>query len=1254
MKRHPAEAPQARRGRRKIAILGALVFVGMASCASVRPADAPAGVEIFNATKHPLSALDFNFGKGWREALEGKVIAPGEGVRFLVPPGALAFRAWIEVDGHCFGVARQLAAAKSGTYRWTVTETPWIDRKPLEGPAMSEILARDIDDNSYVSGLPQDHPESGDTTIRQSHAGKVAVRILANDTLPASPLALDAGSRLYALADGGISVRGDGEGSGENHFRPYLRTLPALLPLRAGHSYRTQFDYACAVPGKDGFELLYFSPIGGAKNDWVHSIAVNGDGSKERGAELIATLKDYPDYEIRWNVVSQGSIALFGLRVYDEDTLGGFWPVLSVWEDKVFAVEPSSGAETPTRIADLREFPPDLAYPPPGAAIEVGAGTSTFEMAFVPGGMVFPTGIDDTGRARIGKAYWIGRTEVTYRLYSTVYRWATSPERGEASYSLSSPGYPGAIPGPDIPATPDPRTNDLHPVTLINWREAMVFCNALTEWYDATTGANLDCVYYQDPDYRKPLRSTDRVFKVDLKPGSQDDPYIRAVRPGNIGMEGCTASGFRLPTALEWEFAARYHGDRNDDGDILDPGEYYPGTYASGAEADTSDPTATGKVAVYAANSGNFSAPVASKLPNALGLYDMSGNVWEWCFDGTPDAARPVRYSMGGPWNASPEFLRIGGRNYPTLYFPNSWNGMRVALTYWPGKPAIAGAPLRAGTPKTPAPATTTSGDSSPKFDVPIYDFSSDPAGWLPVNQVEGARIEDGTLVARNSGPDPFLVRKLGPGFDGSKWPAISVRMRSTSGKELSLYWTTADSRDYGEDKAIHIPLLADGGFHDYVFDTDSSPSWKGHRISELRVDPVEGGTGGDFAISWIRGLDKSDLLSLARRTYEDGDFEGALGPAFEVMTASTTDPSDRLRARLLVAMSLRGLKRHADAAAAFGAYYAGGGDDFAQRANFADSLYESGNYREAEKQLALAIAAEKDSEQFWWMYYRLADLQNRNGRDPSLIVETASRAIELKPDEVIWAYRIRGEALETLDRFDEAKKDLQTCARLLAAQGDTIDSSNILREILQDFPEKTFPGRPLALQDMLSSAEKTFSWTPKDGARLFAGGNAIVAPTAGALELRFRQDATVEIPATLSRYGSVVVKFALSGPESRALIAVACGDRGSAGNRVIGIGTDGRVFRAVARSGAKDFDARPDWASGYMNSRPDTIYTVLLSVDASGGVYGAVWNDSGAYREFRFDAGIDSPSWRFRLDAAKGSILKLLEYGTWAAWIAP
>lgn len=84
--------------------------------------------------------------------------------------------------------------------------------------------------------------------------------------------------------------------------------------------------------------------------------------------------------------------------------------------------------------------------------------------------------------------------------------------------------------------------------------------------------------------------------------------------------------------------------------------EYYPGNFACGALAPWTDAAATDLVAVYHTTG---TAEVKSKKPNALGIYDLSGNVSEWCFDCFPGSVGSSRLVHGGSWIAPADVQQL-------------------------------------------------------------------------------------------------------------------------------------------------------------------------------------------------------------------------------------------------------------------------------------------------------------------------------------------------------------------------------------------------------------------------------------------------------------------------------------------------------------------------------------------------------------------------------------------------------------------
>ena len=137
-------------------------------------------------------------------------------------------------------------------------------------------------------------------------------------------------------------------------------------------------------------------------------------------------------------------------------------------------------------------------------------------------------------------------------------------------------------------------------------------------------------------------------------------------------LNSLTGQNFRLPTEAEWEFACR--GGNNSRGYKYSGSNYID------------------NVAWYDGNSGDKTHPVATKSPNELGIYDMSGNVWEWCSDwyanytsnsqtnpkGPQSGSR--RVNRGGGWYILARYCRSSKRNGNSPTDRYDFLGLRLAL----------------------------------------------------------------------------------------------------------------------------------------------------------------------------------------------------------------------------------------------------------------------------------------------------------------------------------------------------------------------------------------------------------------------------------------------------------------------------------------------------------------------------------------------------------------------------------------------
>ena len=320
----------------------------------------------------------------------------------------------------------------------------------------------------------------------------------------------------------------------------------------------------------------------------------------------------------------------------------------------------------------------------------------------VPNGTICPVGVDDNGDTNsdglqdtlptvtITHSYVVAETEVTYRQWKEVYDWATDPARGTDRYYFANQGWKGC----------GEVTTDLHPVTAIDWRDAMIWCNALTEYCNKDNVTKVECVYCVDAGCTVPQRNSWKngaySASFDSSPGGMDNPYVNV-----------TAGGYRLLTSEEWELAARWRNDDNGNtvAGYSDPW-FTKGNSASGAYTSYNDiadvnpangfydnKDADDLVAVYGlyyAGTGNIAtgvsstAAVKSKQPNSLGIYDMSGNVWEWIYNYSPfSGLENKRMRRSGGWGHSSIHLQVGdhywGSEVP--WDVSGYVGFRVART---------------------------------------------------------------------------------------------------------------------------------------------------------------------------------------------------------------------------------------------------------------------------------------------------------------------------------------------------------------------------------------------------------------------------------------------------------------------------------------------------------------------------------------------------------------------------------------------
>jgi formylglycine-generating enzyme required for sulfatase activity len=247
-------------------------------------------------------------------------------------------------------------------------------------------------------------------------------------------------------------------------------------------------------------------------------------------------------------------------------------------------------------------------------------------------------------------AFKIAKYETTYELWYEVYQWADSH-----GYSFANAGREGHD-GNDGEAP----ITESEPVTAINWRDAVIWCNAYSEM------SGKEPVYYTEGTYTTVLRT------------STNDSGTNTAADG-VKMK-TSANGYRLPTDAEWEYAAR--------------GGVPSASAFANRWAGTNDGGSLGAYAWYKSNSDSATHRAGEKKASAAGLHDMSGNVWEWCWDwygaistNTEPATDPVGSSLGtyrvirgGSWGHDASDCAVAYRYGKNPHIRRDDLGFRVVL----------------------------------------------------------------------------------------------------------------------------------------------------------------------------------------------------------------------------------------------------------------------------------------------------------------------------------------------------------------------------------------------------------------------------------------------------------------------------------------------------------------------------------------------------------------------------------------------
>jgi formylglycine-generating enzyme required for sulfatase activity len=274
--------------------------------------------------------------------------------------------------------------------------------------------------------------------------------------------------------------------------------------------------------------------------------------------------------------------------------------------------------------------------------VTVNIWTPISGMILVPAG-TFQRDATPTNTSTVSAAFYISNQEITRSLFTAV---TGLPDPSDTSVSTG--------------------TSD--PVQRVSWYHALVFCNKLSILEGLT------------PVYTISGSTNPAVWIAangGVVPTASNATWDAAVADWS-------ATGYRLPTEMEWMWAAM--GATSGYG-------YTGGTYTTGyakAFAGSTGSNAIGSYAWTSENSSGTTHPTGTKLANELGLYDMSGNAGEWCWDWYADyptgaktnyrgaASGTTRVGRGGGWFFYASYATVAYRVPVSAYTQYNFGGFRV------------------------------------------------------------------------------------------------------------------------------------------------------------------------------------------------------------------------------------------------------------------------------------------------------------------------------------------------------------------------------------------------------------------------------------------------------------------------------------------------------------------------------------------------------------------------------------------------